>query len=90
MIPLREGEVPPVRILSLINGEWVMTEYTPIYDPEYVDPEVYETETYSQEDKDEMYDYMIRCKACRTEFIAYDIDGNKILNYCPGCGKKLK
>lgn len=87
--PLLEGEVPPVRKLKLIDGEWHMVEEKVEYDPDWVDPEIMETETYLQEDKDEFYDYVIRCKACGTVFIAYGSDYKEVMNYCPGCGKKL-
>ena len=49
-----------------------------------------ETEMYVEEEKDEYYDCPIRCKKCRTEFMAYDRNTKKIMNYCPGCGRKLK
>ena len=89
MKPLREGEVPPSRKLKLIDGEWAMVQEKVEYDPDWVDPEIMETETYLQEDKEEFYDYLIRCKACWTEFIAYNKHGEKTMNYCPECGKKL-
>ena len=88
--PLEEGKVPKARILlKLIEGKWQITEAEVKYDPDWVDPEIMETETYMQEDKDEFYDYVIRCKACSTAFIAYSDDYKKVMNYCPGCGKKL-
>ena len=87
--PLKEGKVPPVRKLKLIDGEWQMVEEEVEYDPDWVDPEIGETETYLQEDKDEFYDYVIRCKACGTAFIAYSKDYKKMMNYCPGCGTEL-
>lgn len=89
MQPLREGEVPPSRKLKLIDGEWAMVQEKVEYDPDWVDPEIMETETYMQEDKDEFYDYVIRCKACNTTFIAYSDDYKSVRNYCPRCGKKL-
>ena len=89
MQPLREGEVPPSRKLKLIDGEWAMVQEKVEYDPDWVDPETMETETYLQEDKEEFYDYVIRCKACNTTFIAYSDDYKSVRNYCPRCGKKL-
>ena len=87
--PLTEGKVPPVRKLRLNNGEWEFIEEEVEYDPDWVDPEIMETETYLQEDKEEFYDYVIRCKACNTTFIAYSDDYKSVRNYCPRCGKKL-
>lgn len=72
--PLIEGEVP------IKYGGFVVIDDT---------MELRETETYLQEDKDEFYDNVIRCKGCNTTFIAYSEDYKSVRNYCPGCGKKL-
>ena len=84
--PLKEGEIPKHRNPVKINGEWKMieTEF-----PDLVDEEIMETETYKQNRIEEFYDYVIGCKTCGTEFIAYGKGYEKVKNYCPGCGKKL-
>ena len=83
-LPLEEGKCPPV--YDKEKKEWIYPEP----DPEYKDPQITETGTYSIEDKDEFYNYVTRCKACGTKFIAYDESYKLIGNYCPGCGKELK
>ena len=87
MLPLTEGKCPPITRVG-INGE--IESCYPIPDPDYVDEEIYETETYSHEDKDEYYGYVTRCKKCGTRFQAFDFDWGSINNYCPGCGERLK
>lgn len=89
-MPLIEGEMPPVKRLVEKDGQMLMEEYYPKFDPKWKDPEIYDAENFSQEDKDEFYDYVIRCHACSTELIAYDKNGNRVNNFCPCCGKKLK
>ena len=89
MLPLVEGKCPPERRLVNIDGKWEWETFYPEPDEDYEDPEIYETETYSQEDKDEFYDYVTRCKKCWTEFIAYDKNGERTMKYCPECGARL-
>ena len=89
MTPLEEGKPIPIRRMKLIDGKWEMVEEVPEYDPEWVDPEITETETYWQMGKDEFYYYVIKCKTCGSKFIAYDKGNEAVKNYCPGCGMKL-
>ena len=83
-LPLVEGKCPPV--YDPIKKEW----YYPEPDPDYVDPEIMETENYSIEDKEEFYNYKTVCKKCGVEFIAHSQVGLLVRNYCPGCGAKLE
>ena len=60
------------------------------YIPEpYEDPEIYETDTYAVDDKEEFYNYPTTCKHCGTRFIAYSPDTELVHRFCPGCGKEL-
>ena len=83
---LRKGKSPKryVRlhgdIYECVSDEWDI-------DPD--EPEVMETDTYVIDGGEEYYDYVTKCKACGTQFIAYDEDG-LTRNYCPGCGKQLQ
>ena len=81
-LPLVEGKCPPV--YGKDNG-W----YYPEPDPDYKDPEEIETDEYRIEGKEEYYGYVTFCKACGISFQAYDLDGEYVRNYCPGCGTKL-
>ena len=81
-LPLVEGKCPPE--YDPEKKEW----YYPEPNWDYKDPEIYETETYKVEDKEEYYGYPTICKACGTEFQAYQ-GAEKIRNFCPGCGRKL-
>ena len=85
-LPLVEGKCPPI---TRMNAEGQIESCYPEYDPDWQDPEIFETDTFFQEEKDEFYDYVTRCKKCRTEFIAYNVDGNRVMKFCPGCGKTL-
>ena len=82
-----EGKCPPI-IRMNENGE-IESRY-PVYDPDWKDPEIYSTDTYAQEEKEEFYDYPTRCLKCGTMFIAYDAGGERRINFCPCCGKRLK
>ena len=85
-LPLVEGKCPPT---TRMNENGQLESYYPEEDPDYVDPEIRETDTYMITDKEEFYDYLIVCKACETEFIAYH-DMLPARNYCPFCGKRLE
>ena len=85
-LPMVEGRCPPI---TRMRRDGVMESCYPVPDPDYVDEEIYETETYCHEDKDEFWGYVTRCKKCRTRFQAYDIDWESVNRYCPGCGAKL-
>ena len=87
MFPIVEGKMPPVRRMKA-DGTW--EEYYPEPNPDYKDPEIYETDTYIHMDKDEMYDYVTKCKACGVAFIARLKWEPLERFYCPGCGKLLK
>ena len=90
-LPWLEGKCIPISVMEVDSetGQWKVYSRYPEPDPERIDREIYETETYWQEQKDEFYDYVIRCKKCGTEFIAYSANTKKIMNFCPGCGKNL-
>ena len=85
-LPLMEGKYPPV---TRVRSDGTVESCYPVPDPDYKDEEIYETDTYYHEDKDEFWGYVTRCKKCRTEFQAFDVNGDSIINYCPGCGAKL-
>ena len=87
---LKEGEIPAKRMLKLVDGRLTWIEEKVIQDPNYKDPEIYETDKYRQVEKEEYYDYITQCKACRTDFIAYDKEGKRTMNFCPCCGIRLK
>ncbi len=89
ILPMIEGRCPPVSRLRKDGNRWIKESMYPVPTPDYEDPEIYETETYSQEEKDEWYAYVTRCKKCNTEFMAYDDSGERIIKFCPGCGEKL-
>ena len=85
-----EGKCPPVHEIYWENGEMKHRWYYPEPDPDYVDPETYETDGYSIEDKDEFYGYVTVCKSCGTRFQAFDKKYENIRSYCPGCGRSLE
>lgn len=87
-LPLVEGKLPPVHRIMWNDGSFRHEWYYPDPKEDWKDPEIYETDNYRQEDKDEFYDYVTVCKACQTKFIAYKA-GEKTMNYCPCCGKQL-
>ena len=89
-LPLVEGKCPPVCRLALRDGRFQREWYYPEPDPDWEDPDIYEADNYSQEDKEEYYDYVTVCKACETRFIAYNNAGKRAMNYCPFCGEKLE
>ena len=82
-LPLGEGKCPPV--YDEEKDEFIYPEP----DPDYKDPEERETDKYSIEGKEEYYGYVTFCKVCGTSFQAYNLDGEPVRNYCPGCGQKL-
>ena len=86
ILPLVEGKCPPITRM-MEDGQFESCYPEP--DPDYEDPEIRETDTYIITDKEEFYDYLIVCKACGTEFMAYQ-DGLPVRNYCPFCGKRLE
>lgn len=87
--PLEEGK--PIRrtIMKQVDGKWVLASEEPKNVPDWEMQEVIETETYWERGNEEFYDHVIQCKACGTEFIAYNKSNEAAKNYCPGCGKKL-
>ena len=87
--PLEEGKPIRKRIMKLVDGKWVFADKAPEDVPEWQKQEVIETETYIERGNEEFYDHVIMCKACETEFIAYNKSNEAAKNYCPGCGKKL-
>ena len=89
-LPLVEGKLPPVHRYSLHEGQFRHEWYYPEPDTEWEDPEIYETEKYRQEDKEEYYDYETVCKTCGTRFIAYNNAGKRAMKYCPFCGVNLE
>ena len=89
-LPMVEGRCIPESRMRLEGGHWVHEWMYPEPDPDYVDPEIMETENYSIEDKEEFYNYKTVCKKCGVDFIAHSQVGLLVRNYCPGCGAKLE
>ena len=85
-LPMIEGKCPPI---SRMRSDGTFESCYPIPNPDYVDDEIYETDTYYHEDKDEFWGYVTRCKKCGTAFQAIDSNHNDVNRYCPGCGAKL-
>lgn len=52
--------------------------------------EGYETENYVVLGKEEYWGYEYKCKRCGVRFMAYGNKANPVVNFCPGCGKKLQ
>ena len=78
---LVEGKCPPK--WDPEKKEWLYPEPVEIYK----DPEMIETDSFIVLDKDEYWGYPTQCKKCGAEFQAYDKQGERIRNYCPGCGE---
>ena len=81
-----EGKCPPI---TRVGTDGRLESCYPEYDPDYVDPEIRETEDCRIADKEEFYDYVTVCKKCGTEFIAYST-GKLVRNYCPCCGERIE
>ena len=85
-LPMVEGRCAPITFVDSKGQIW--SRY-PDPDPDYVDPEIKETDRYSVCGEEEFYDYVVVCKLCGTEFIAYN-DNKPMRRYCPGCGERLE